>query len=434
MKTLFLLFILDFSGSMYQTINGETKVKILKDNVQALHQSLPTDKRDLQSGVMVFGLNPKLKCEDIQYNEQITSSIPNYVNKLSPGAFSRTPLAESIKRSTDITIKNKVKQLVIFSDGADTCGRDPCLELVRANDKLKAANYVMNIKFIGLNLRDDDEKFECFRNNKLSNINIDYVNITDAFEVQKILKKGLEDSLETIQKPFGLLSVQGAPSDIKFEAISTQTAKKLNSKPNQNTWSGAYQYKLVEGTYIVSASHPKSRKVKVYIEAENEKKMYWEDFFARPDVVLKYKKPPISFVLMPSLQTIESHRKKVGTAYIEAQKGNLKEYQIKIPFGEWKLQIVSPAWVNSSSEGGSRIKLSPMEDRQIDFSENLNFKWVTVPDPTKRWVFEVFPMDEKKLENSDSKKDKRKRYFLESDEKMIPINQADDINWLETSP
>ena len=126
MNALMYLLILDFSGSMYQKVDNKPKYVILQENVRALNQSLNDEALKSKSGILAFGLHPKNKCDDFVFENIETKNMSKIIDTFRPGAYSMTPLAESIKRGTDMAIKDKLKKVIIFSDGADSCGKDPC--------------------------------------------------------------------------------------------------------------------------------------------------------------------------------------------------------------------------------------------------------------------------------------------------------------------
>jgi hypothetical protein len=342
-----------------------------------------------QSAILSFGLNPKKKCDDFKYVETETRNFSDIISDYRPGAFSMTPLGDSIIRGTDIAIERKVKKVVIFSDGADSCGKDPCKELVNANDKLVKANFRMSIKFIGINLGKNDPRFECFRNNKLSNIDIEYTNIGDSFEVQQALQdaantSGGSISLQTVKSPWGIVFVKGAPATVRFKA-EAQT-KGVDNK-GRDQWLGSYRNQLKGGGYYITTNYPGTKKLEVFVYPDQEKEVYWSDFFKDPKSKLNYSHSTISVLLTPSGQTKESHRV-ISDIMIEGLIENIAKKDTKIPFGDWVAEPISPPWLK---DFGIRptISIKPQGSSMVNFAEIFDLEWLNNPDAERPWVLAV---------------------------------------------
>ena len=432
MKTLLFLFILDFSGSMYQKIEGKEKYLILRENISAMMNSMETDVKDSSSGLLIFGLHPKNKCEDFEYSEVRTSKVENQVNSYLPGAYSMTPLAASLDKGTDLTIQKKIKKLVIFSDGADSCGQDPCKQLEKSNDKLKAANYKMSIKFIGINLKKNDPKFACFRNPKFSNINIDYSNIGESYDVQEALRKGNEITLDKVKAPYGVIQVKGAPVSVQFRAIPQQAGVK---DPGRLTWQGSFRNRLKAGNYWIEVKYPGAKKKSTTINAAAEEQLYWSDFFNDPTAQVSYSKSTFTYVIKPSEQTKNAHRE-IRPYLVEGQfRADPETKILKLPFGQWSIEVVSPPWIKAESEKKS-IAVDLHAKVNIDFVELFNLELVQVPDARARWVFELTRKQEvldsmSKNETNDVSTNVE-RYYLENGVQSIFIPKGAKIRWVQT--
>lgn len=428
-SALMFLFILDFSGSMYQKVDNQPKYVILQENVRALNQSFNDEILTTNSGVLTFGLNPKNKCDDFNYEQVPSHKISQTVDKYLPGAFSKTPLGESIRRGTDITIKQKVKKVIIFSDGADSCGKDPCQELVKANQKLKKANYFMNIKFIGINLVKNDPKFECFRNNRLSHINIEFSNISDSFDLQKTLQKESDIALEKVKNPWGLITVRGAPANVIFKANASKSIKNgLRAK-----WYGAYSNQLKAGKYIITSSYSGTKALSVEIDSEKERELVWSDFFKDDKSKISFTRSTLSLTLVPEFETQQAHRS-VSPVLIEGLIEEEALQEIKIPFGEWVVEAVSPPWLKSTTSP-RRFNLKPESSQKIDFNELFDLDWIKNPDPLKQWVISIGENSDKNETLSLERRnlDSQQRFFIQKGVDSIPVVRGAKVNWIESS-
>lgn len=452
-SALMFLLILDFSGSMYQKMNDKAKYVVLQENVRALNQSLNEQALISQSAILAFGLDPKKKCDDFKLSQIKTNDLSKTVDGYLPGAFSKTPLSESIRRGTDIAITNRVEKIIIFSDGADSCGKDPCQELIKSNDKLNGTGYKMNIKFIGINLKKNDPKFECFRNNKLSNINIDFSNIGDSFDVQKALQEAAPDaaaiSLQNVKSPWGIIKVKGAPPTVQFKA-----AAKLGRIQNgsRETWFGAYTNQLKGGDYVISTNYPGTKKIPVSLEAEQERELVWGDFFKDNKSKLFYTRSTFSVMLIPTAGTLEAHRA-VGPILIEGLLEEAAQRDQKIPFGDWNVLPISPPWLKELIET-KNISLKPESSLKVNFAELLDLEWVKNPDPKQQWVISIEePRKEKEKEDQQAisvsstvavstplfyvrppdPDENSRRYFIQTEVESIPIPRGAKVNWIKSN-
>lgn len=422
MKSLLFLLILDFSGSMYQKMDNEPKYQILQQNVRAFNQGLDDKSLQTNTGVLSFGLDAKKKCDDIIYSEVSTSQISSTVDQYRPGAFSRTPLGESIRRGTDITIQSKVKKVIIFSDGADTCGKDPCKELVKANEKLKKANYIMEMDFFAIGIAKDDPKFKCFRDNTLSNIRINYKNIGDSNDIQNELKKN-EMNVAQVVAPYGLIHVKGAPAKVKFSVP--------NLKDKRASWFGSFTNQLKEGEYGIVTDYPGTKKVFATVVREQDKELFWADFFNDPSTRVSYVKSSFSFLLTPTATTKDIHRK-VSPIVIEGSISDKLPTNVKVPFGEWNVEILSPPWMKEDA-GKVTIKVEPNTPVTIKFPELFKVDWILNPNPYERWVISVKNPNKEVIDNKGTSEGAN-RFLLQSGVDYIPIPKGFKIEWIKASP
>jgi hypothetical protein len=438
---------------MYQKVNNQVKYIVLRENVRALNQGLNDEAQASQSAILAFGLNPKKKCDDFKFSKIKTNDLSKTVDGYLPGAFSKTPLGESIRRGTDIAIENKVEKIIIFSDGADSCDKDPCQELIKSNDKLTSTGYKMNIKFIGINLKKNDPKFECFRNNKLSNINIDFSNIGDSFDVQNALQDAAQGaasiSLQNVRSPWGIIKVKGAPPTVKFKA----TAKRADiQNGGRQNWFGAYTNQLKSGEYLISANYPGAKKIPLMIQAEQERELLWGDFFKDEKSKLSYTRSTFSVLLEPAAGTIEAHRS-VGPILIEGLLEEAAQRDQKISFGDWNVIPVSPPWLKDII-GQKNITLKPESSLKVNFFELLDLEWVKNPDSKQQWVISIEEPPKQKEEDDELSEsvsqtatvsapafyvrppdpsEDAKLYFIQTGVESIPIPRGAKVNWIKSN-
>lgn len=125
--------ILDASGSMAGRIEGQTKMSLA---MTALEKALPALESDIiHMGLRAYGFDrsvektPEASCPNTAL---LTDFAPNQAGKVLETAkalapYGYTPIAASLKAAAqDLSVHtNKKRQLVLITDGEETCGGDP---------------------------------------------------------------------------------------------------------------------------------------------------------------------------------------------------------------------------------------------------------------------------------------------------------------------
>lgn len=143
--------IVDSSGSMGQTL-GDIKTKMFFLKKMLLRYFTDQWKEKALTGLRVYGANKKGQCDDNQlavgFAESNLGKIESSVLKLWP--LGMTPLFKSVQfASKDLESYKGPKRIIVFTDGEDTCGGDPCkvsAELTKRPD-LDVKIYVVAIGF-----------------------------------------------------------------------------------------------------------------------------------------------------------------------------------------------------------------------------------------------------------------------------------------------
>lgn len=138
-----LLIILDVSGSMSETIDGEVKIDVAKAVLIDLLDNMPSN---IQVGVRIFGLNcrtellyPVGPIQGTQLREEILAIEPR-------GA---TPIALALQETANDLQEIVDPQLVLLiSDGIETCEGDP----VQAAKDLLGLGYDLKFHIVGFDI------------------------------------------------------------------------------------------------------------------------------------------------------------------------------------------------------------------------------------------------------------------------------------------
>ena len=174
----FILFIVDFSNSMNEKINGTKKINMVLDTMQELLPELPTEKR---VGLRVYGhkggyLVPGMACKAssliVPMVKNSASSIQSALFSLKPTGW--TPITYSLKQAvnSDFAGVKGPKRIILLTDGGENCDESPCdyvMELQKtrqdifidviafniydqeANNQLKCTALVTSGKFYSAN-------------------------------------------------------------------------------------------------------------------------------------------------------------------------------------------------------------------------------------------------------------------------------------------
>lgn len=149
------MFVVDSSGSMGQNMTKKkTKIYILKKLLSRYLTSQWTFKSS--SGLRVFGSRREKDCTDnylaIRPGDSKLGHIEGVVKGLEP--IGKTPLADSLQAAyNDIKDYKGPKRIILFTDGEETCGKDPCKVLQR----LKAKDVTLQFFVVAFGLKDQAE-------------------------------------------------------------------------------------------------------------------------------------------------------------------------------------------------------------------------------------------------------------------------------------
>ena len=154
-----ILFLLDCSLSMKEKMKDQTqKIEAAK---QVLQKALARIPGDVNTGLRVFGQGNSRSMFGMNDCDQTALLVPlgqgnrrAIIEQVrSIRAFGMTPLAYALEQTArnDFAGANGKKVIILISDGADTCGGDPC-RLIRM---LPAYGIRIKIDVVGLDLKRD---------------------------------------------------------------------------------------------------------------------------------------------------------------------------------------------------------------------------------------------------------------------------------------
>lgn len=158
------LFILDFSHSMTEEINGEKKVDLM---LNTMAQILPTINKKAWVGLRVYGHRMGFTAYDACKSSALlvpitpgsTNEIEAKLSKTSPRGM--TPITYSLKKAVDsdfIGFSGK-KHIILLTDGGENCDESPCTWAMDLIQKRK--DYKIDVIAFNISDKDDLDQLQC---------------------------------------------------------------------------------------------------------------------------------------------------------------------------------------------------------------------------------------------------------------------------------
>ncbi len=147
-----MLFILDSSGSMWGRLgDGRAKIEAAREVLGEILSSLPSER---QAGLMAYGHRRKGDCADIELLYPVQSgqsaNLAAAVRDILPRG--KTPIADSLTQAAGSCEAGRGFNLVLVSDGKETCGGDPCA----VAEKIHASGADVRIFVVGFQVTGED--------------------------------------------------------------------------------------------------------------------------------------------------------------------------------------------------------------------------------------------------------------------------------------
>jgi len=152
------MFILDGSNSMWGQVGGVAKIKTAKNVLAKMLGELPADTK---VGLMAYGYTAKEDCKDVHVLAPIGSmdatGLTGKLDSIVPKG--KTPITYALETSahqfSDLEQNN---QIVLISDGKETCGGDPCMVAA----KLSKKGLHVKVHVVGFDVSGKErEQLEC---------------------------------------------------------------------------------------------------------------------------------------------------------------------------------------------------------------------------------------------------------------------------------
>ena len=153
-----LLFIMDYSNSMTESLEGKRKVDLM---INTMREILPKIDQNIQVGLRVYGhrmgFTPMEGCRASMLVNPIRSANSNNISasllKIKPRGM--TPITYSLKQAVkyDFMGFSGKKHIILLTDGGENCDESPCkyvMELIKIRRDV-------SIDVIAFNIDDEDD-------------------------------------------------------------------------------------------------------------------------------------------------------------------------------------------------------------------------------------------------------------------------------------
>lgn len=159
-----LLFVIDFSQSMQERQNGESKAELVQD---VLSNFLPQIPSNIPVGLRVYGhkcgFTAYQACKASELVVPISESSIKLISRQLAGLKPRgmTPITYSLKQAVTSDFGNfkGTKHIILFTDGGENCDESPCKYAIELAKLRK--DFVIDVIAFNIGNPDDLEQLEC---------------------------------------------------------------------------------------------------------------------------------------------------------------------------------------------------------------------------------------------------------------------------------
>jgi len=183
-----ILFILDYSNSMNERVNGVKKSDILKYAFYKISNQISKTEK---AGLRVYGHKRSLltvqACRAsenlVEIRQNSCSDISKFTERLKPSGM--TPITYSLKQAVmkDFNNCSGLKHVILITDGGENCDESPCeyaIKLVKNNTDIK-----IDVIAVDIDNKEDMSQLECvayvtngkiFRANSVTEVEAEIIN------------------------------------------------------------------------------------------------------------------------------------------------------------------------------------------------------------------------------------------------------------------
>lgn len=248
------ILILDASGSMWaQLPEGRSRIEVARD---VLDDFLGARPDSVPLGVIAYGNNRKGDCTDISViapvQPQDGGELGARLRALSPRG--KTPIADALRlAATQIPATSEDVDIVLITDGLETCGGDPCAvaaELAQSGISLRA-------HVVGFGMTEGEiEQIACVARETGGRV----LAARSGADLADALAKTTTPPPAAVQTP-GVAAINltiradnaGRPEQVTFRAVSETTGETVEFGVLDFSLADSLAVRLAEGTWLITA-------------------------------------------------------------------------------------------------------------------------------------------------------------------------------------
>lgn len=398
---------------MEQKILEKPKQQVLKERLNSLSSSLDENQK---VKTISFGSNGRNSCDSVQVLDQSLSSFKSWLNDQTPDEYAKTPLGLAIEKAIGEIKKDSIPNIIVITDGHDTCGKDPCESIRKLGKKLQEFNKNLSIDIVGYDIKNKDKQLNCYMSD-IANVDFNYfqarsdmelkaqlAQIDDKFK-QKILNsmnasdrlnqefganssKGQNQNLSEEQKKAlkaGIVKVIEAPDTVEFLALKGGTRLKL--------WEGSFGVQLPAGKTIIQIKDNPIKKIEINVVGGQTQSIRYSDLLGINTANLTIKNSPFQLELRPIKETPKKKEEQRTTRFsfmpkktekkVDARKSLLIENnkKIQVEAGKWVLSVRAPWWLDGPLN--LDIEIIANQDRELNMAQIYSNKIQWIQSPNK---------------------------------------------------
>lgn len=399
---------------MDQVIDNKPKIEVMRSSIDGLLASPPPNKL---SRAVVFGSRPQLGCEDIQISSGSSKELSQYLHKVRPGEFGKTPLSKGLEYIMERAVKEDYENIVAITDGADSCRRDPCEVLNKSDAELSKINKKIELMVIGIDLKNESKRFSCFKDKKLKSIRVNLVEASSQSAIEEALRQMRRDALlkagttgqlspslsdrQSQQKKSSSkqssasdsgdnavqkkrkenisVSVNKDPNLCTVEVIGApeETEFSLIAPANDRVWRGQIPIELTKTKFVIKQNNQKTQ-LDLECTGGEYFKIPWASLLDQPFTTVSVVKNIVQLRFDAEASTQMVH----GQVELKKMSANLtgRADDLEMEFGKYLVNVDSPQWFKGKIKPKS-IELKALQQNQVDVLELFKSEIKVVKNP-----------------------------------------------------
>ena len=371
-------------------IDGQPKIAIAKDVMTTLVNELPDE---VDTGLIVYGHRSKGDCADIEVMSNLgpgnKDKMVQQIETINPKG--KTPITASLNKAAEqLKIREDNVNLILVSDGKETCDADPCATA----EELKAQGINVTVHVVGFDVGDEEkQQLSCiakagggkyFTAKNANELKTAFTEVKQEIVKEEVVEPEPEPLTEIGLKLKTVLMEGGEPIDHKLSYEVYETEKDIQGKRKRVTYSYDNQpvFKLAAGSYFITVKHGEafaSTEVEIGEEPVKEvtlvlnagylrlnsiaseggqaidEKLSYEVYGVEKDIHGKRKRysysydhTPLFYLPAGNFWVTVKHGQAVTAAEVEVKPGELTEQTLNLNVGYLRINSVI-------SEGGEAI-------------------------------------------------------------------------------